>query len=197
MAITSHRGPEAGRLAVLPGAVLGHRRLSIIDLTGENETTVLVTGAGAEGLAVSPDGSEVWVANRRDQSVAVVDVRRRRIAENIASAAFVGRAEISAGGRVLVPNGSFGGERAPQQLTLYDQSSRQQIARHRVRAAQDNTGGFNIHIVDEFAFVSDRTSGAIELYDLANFPASTVLFADHDYPDGMAFSPLRMNSVTQ
>lgn len=33
MAITSHRGPDAGRLAVLPGAVLGHRRLSIIDLS--------------------------------------------------------------------------------------------------------------------------------------------------------------------
>ena len=175
----------------------GEGTLSIIDLTGEDETTVLVTGAGAEGLAVSPDGNEVWVANRRDQSVAVVDVRRRRIAEKIATAPFVGRAEITPAGRVLVPNGSFGGESAPQQLTLYDRQSREQMARHRVREAEDNNGGFNIHVVDEFAFVSDRTSGAIEIYDLANFPASTVLFANHDYPDGMAFSHLRMNSVTQ
>lgn len=175
----------------------GEGTLSIIDLTGVRETAVVVTGAGAEGLAVSPDGSEVWVANRRDQSVAIVDTRTRSIAQKIDSAPFVGRAEISASGRVLVPNGSFGGESAPQQLTLYDLSSRRQLARHRVREAQDNTGGFNIHIVGETAFVSDRTSGAIEIYDLANFPASTVLFAEHDAPDGMAWSPVRMNAVTR
>jgi asparagine synthase (glutamine-hydrolysing) len=32
-AIESHRGPDASRIECLPGAVLGHRRLSIIDLT--------------------------------------------------------------------------------------------------------------------------------------------------------------------
>jgi asparagine synthase (glutamine-hydrolysing) len=33
IAIESHRGPDAGRLLSVPGAVLGHRRLSIIDLS--------------------------------------------------------------------------------------------------------------------------------------------------------------------
>ena len=33
ISIESHRGPDAGRVVALPGAVLGHRRLSIIDLS--------------------------------------------------------------------------------------------------------------------------------------------------------------------
>ncbi len=175
----------------------GTGTLSIIDLTGERGTVVIETGAGAEGLAVSPDGSEVWVANRRASSITVVDARRHRVAETIDAPAFVGRVAISPGGRVLVPNGSFGGNAAPQQLTLYDLATRRMTAQHVVRPPGDNTGGFNVHVSGETAFVSDRTSGAIHIYDLDNFPESTQLFAEHDYPDGLGYSPLRMNVMTR
>jgi DNA-binding beta-propeller fold protein YncE len=175
----------------------GTGTVSIIDLTGERDTVVIETGAGAEGLAVSPDGSEVWIANRRAASITVVDTQRRRVAATIDAPAFVGRVDISPAGRVLVPNGSFGSESAPQQLTLYDLDSRAVTAQHRVRPAQENTGGFNIHISGEIAFVSDRTSGAIVIYDLEAFPAATVLFAEHDSPDGLGYSPLRMSVLTR
>ena len=82
-------------------------------------------------------------------------------------------------------------------LTLYDLDTRAVTAQHVIRPAQESTGGSNIHVVGEIAFASDRTSGAVEIYDLDDFPSVTVLLSEHDYPDGLAYSPLRMNVLTR
>lgn len=171
----------------------GAGTLSVIDLSGESEPVVIETGPGAEGLAVSPSGDEVWVVNRRDASISIVDTRSLEVVAEIEAPPFAGRAEISGAGRVLVPNGSFGGSEAAQNLTLYDLETRERIAQHEVRPAEDAGGGFGIHIVNETAFVSDRSSGAISIYDLASFPQSQVLTTGHDNPDGLGFSPLRLD----
>lgn len=171
----------------------GAGTLSVIDLSGESEPVVIETGPGAEGLAVSPDGGEVWVVNRQDESISIVDTRSLAVRDVIEAPPFAGRAEISAEGRVLVPNGSFGGDGAASSLTLYDLETRAQIAQHEVRSAEASGGGFGIHIIDEYAFVSDRSSGAISIYDLEGFPESRLLTMDHDNPDGLGFSPRRLN----
>lgn len=35
--------------------------------------TVISTGAGAEGIDISPDGTEVWVSNRAENTVSIID----------------------------------------------------------------------------------------------------------------------------
>ncbi len=116
----------------------GAGTLSIVDLTGQRETVVLETGEGAEGMAVSPDGSEVWVANRRAQSVSVIDTRRRRVSRTIEDQGFVGRVDISDGGRVLIPTGGVPGQPGPQEMRIFDVASDELIeteVRRRVRVA--------------------------------------------------------------
>jgi YVTN family beta-propeller protein len=175
----------------------GAGTLSIIDLTGASDTVVVETGAGAEGLAVSPDGSEVWVANRLANSISVVDTRRGRVSTTIEDQGFVGRVEISAAGRVLIPTGGAPGQSEPQVLSIYDVDSDQLIEQHVAREATDGPGGYSIHIVGEIVFAADRGTNRLLIYDLDDFPSSQVLIEGHDAPDGIAYSPLRMNVLTQ
>ena len=65
---------------------LGEGTLSIIDLEGGSPTRVLETGAGAEGLAVTPDGREVWVLDREAGTISIVDTVRAVVVERISSA---------------------------------------------------------------------------------------------------------------
>ncbi len=188
-------GPDGARAYVTSRG--GDGTLSVVDLSGENETVVIETGPGAEGLAVSPDGGEVWVVNRLDASISIVDTETLAVRDVIEAPPFAGRVEISEAGRVLVPNGSFAGNDAAQALTLYSLETRAQTARHEVRSAEQSGGGFGVHIHEELAFVSDRTSGAITIYDLENFPESRTLTMDHESPDGLGFSPHRLDVLEE
>lgn len=43
------------------------------------------TGAGPEGLDIAPDGNELWVANRDDHTLTVIDTRRDAVVATVAS----------------------------------------------------------------------------------------------------------------
>lgn len=177
--------------------------LSIVDLTGADSPVVIATGLGAEGLAVTPDGSEVWVVNRRAASISIVDTGTQRVTATIDAPPFAGRAEISDSGHALVANGSFGGEGTGQRLTVFDVDSRSELTHFFAHPAEESRGGFNLYIAGEHAFVSDRTSNSIAIFDLstlvsaARLAPAEVLVPQHDSPDGLGYSPLRMNVLNQ
>jgi DNA-binding beta-propeller fold protein YncE len=84
---------------------LGKGTLSVIFLEEERDPVVIVTGGGAEGIAVSPDGSEIWVANRTEGTISVVSAASLEVVATRPSHPFAGRVEISPEGYVAVPNG--------------------------------------------------------------------------------------------
>jgi len=162
--------------------------LSVISLRENLPPVVIRTGQGAEGLAVSPDGTEVWVVNRQAGTISVVNTATLEVTAAVPTRLGAGRAEISAGGRVLVPNGSAGADLG-RYLTVYDLGSRRI---ERELAIGEGAGAFSIHVVGERAFVIDRAARSIVVYDLASLaPVATVL-EDHANPDGIAYSPLRV-----
>lgn len=57
--------------------------VSIIDRASGRVTNIPI-GSGAEGLTVSPDGSELWVARRGDNVVNVVSTARAAIIDSVA-----------------------------------------------------------------------------------------------------------------
>jgi DNA-binding beta-propeller fold protein YncE len=162
--------------------------LSVINLREDVPPTVIPTGAGAEGLAVTRDGTEVWVVNRSAGSISIVNAALRRVVETIPAREGAGRAEISAAGRVLVPNGTAGA-RAEKFLTVYDVPSRRVVDELRVG---DGTGAFGIHLLAERAFVVDRSERTLALYNLADFPNAEPLADGLTDPDGVGYSPLRV-----
>jgi YVTN family beta-propeller protein len=52
-------------------------------LNGAWKQHVVPTGAGPEGFDLSPDGKEIWAANSRDGSVAIIDRETRSVTKRL------------------------------------------------------------------------------------------------------------------
>jgi YVTN family beta-propeller protein len=181
--------PDGRRAYVTSRGAAG--TLSVIALDDDAPPVVIPTGEGAEGLAVTPDGGEVWVVNRRADSISIVDTRLLEVVATVPARSGAGRAEISAQGRVLVPNGGAGAAVA-QYLSVYDTDTRELVEELAMRDGRPGQGAFGIHLLGELAFVSDRGERSILLYDLDTLGEPRVLATGHDDPDGLAYSPLRV-----
>jgi bacillolysin len=100
------------RLSPSQGGTDGTQRLTVIDLSTNSTVTTLLAGqgcscVGAEGLAILPDWSAVYVANELDNTVSVI----RTATNTIIATVPVGQGPIAVaaspnGGRVYVVNGS-------------------------------------------------------------------------------------------
>jgi YVTN family beta-propeller protein len=168
--------------------------LSVIALREALPPVVIPTGAGAEGLAVSPDGTEVWVVNRTADSISVVNTGTRRVVATLPARSGAGRAEISAAGRVFVPNGRSATEES-KYLTVYDLASRRMRQELPMNDGQLGGGGYGIHIAGERAFVADRADRSIAIYDLTDLSLVRTIETAHPDPDGLAYSPVRVAAM--
>lgn len=73
--------------------------VSRIDLASGKKTHEKVAGKGAEGIAMRPDGLELWVANRDEGTLTVHDPRTLAIKRRMSSRGFPLRIAFSADGR--------------------------------------------------------------------------------------------------
>jgi DNA-binding beta-propeller fold protein YncE len=174
---------------------LGEGTLSIIDLEGNSKTRVLETGAGAEGLAVTPDGREVWVLDREAGTISIVDNARSVVVERIPSRMQANRIAISRAGEGVVTNGTSG-EALVQYVNLFDVASRKSRKELPLKGGKPGTGAFGILIQDRTAFISDTDGGRVLVYDLDAWGEPRVLISglEKERPDGMGWSPRRVES---
>lgn len=97
--------------------------LSRIDLATGLKTQERAAGRGAEGVAVSPDGKEVWVSNRQEGSITVHDPVTLAIRRRMNSKGFPIRVVFTADGRyALVTNATAAN------LAVFDARSKLRIA---------------------------------------------------------------------
>ena len=169
----------------------------MIFLSEERAPVVIETGPGAEGLSVTPDGSEVWVANRAVESISIIDAESLEVVATIRSRPFVGRIEMGPDGRAIVPNGGGGGAPVPQYLRVFDVESRKMLNEVPLRDGQPQAGTFGVLIHDGLAFASDPRAGTIQMFDLDAMSEREVLVMNHEAPDGMAWTPVRVNVMSK
>jgi DNA-binding beta-propeller fold protein YncE len=185
--------PDARRAYVT--SRLGEGTLSIIDLEGDAPTRVLETGAGAEGLAVTPDGGEVWVLDREAGTVSIVDTSRGVVVERIPARMQSNRIAISGAGEAVVTNGTSG-EAAVQYVNLWDVKTRTRKGRELpLKGGQPGEGAFGIWIQDRTAFIADTNGGRVLAYDLdawGDEPRILISGLEKERPDGMGWSPVRV-----
>ena len=186
--------PDGSRAYVTSRGTEG--TLSVIFLEEERPPVVIATGLGAEGLDVTADGGEVWVANRGETSISVIDTRSHEVVATLDSRPFAGRIEMGPDGYAIVPNGGRG-SRVPQYLRLWDVEARRMITEVPLRDGEPQGGNFGVLIHDGMAFASDPNAGMIQVFRLADLTDRRVLMVDHDAPDGMAWSPVRVRVMTQ
>ncbi len=182
--------PDARRAYVTNRGAEGS--LSVIFLDEDRPPVVVVTGEGAEGAAITPDGREVWVANQREETISIIDAETLEKVATIGSRRFVGRAEPGPGGRVVVSNGTTS-QADPQYLRVYDATSRTILNEVPIRDGSPQLGIFGLLIHEGLAIVSDPGEGSIKIFDLDVMGEPDVLVTGHDAPDGMGWSPLRLD----
>ena len=177
----------------------GEGTLSVIFLEEDRPPLVISTGTGAEGISVTSDGGEVWVANRQEETISIIDTVSLQVVATVASRRSAGRVDIGPGGRAIVPNGGGGGPPVPQYLRLFDVATRVMLAEVPLRDGAPQDGNFGVLIHDGVAFVSDPGQGTIRMFDLDSLGASEpeILATAHESPDGMAWSPLRVEVMKQ
>ena len=154
--------------------------VSIIERATDRVTS-LVTGPGAEGIDVSPDGREVWVTNRADSSISVLDARRDTVIAKIESG---GRFPIRA---KFTPDGREAWVSCLQSnaVTVFDARTRKLLATLPVGAAPV---GIQMTADGKRAFVANTNDDLVTVIDVS---ARRVIatFTTGNEPDGMGWVP--------
>ena len=187
--------PDGSRAYVTSRGAEG--TLSVIFLEEDRDPVVIPTGQGAEGLDVTADGSEIWVANRREESISVIDSESLKVVAKFNTRPFAGRIEMGPNGKAIVPNGGGGGAPVPQYLRLIDVDTREMITEVPLRDGTPQGGNFGVLIQDGMAFASDPGRGTIQVFNLENLSEREVLVSGHESPDGLAWSSIRVNVMTR
>ena len=188
--------PDGSRAYVTSRGAQG--TLSVIFLDEDRPPVVIDTGAGAEGMSVTPDGREVWVANRQIETISVIDTARLEVVAEIPSRPFAGRVEIGPNGRAVAPNGGGGGGPILQYLRLFDVAGRAVIDEVPLNDGVPSDGNFGVLVHGDVAFLSFPDAGTIRIFNLLDLDEPpVVLAAAHEAPDGMAWSPLRVGAMTR
>jgi YVTN family beta-propeller protein len=173
----------------------GEGTLSVIWLDRDRPPEVIVTGAGAEGISVSRDGAEIWVANRDDATVSVVDAETLEVTTTL-EVPPTNRIEFLPGGQAVIPGGSSP-DGSVRYVSFYDGQSKA-IARQLELPGSSAAGtGVRLLAANGALFLADSADGAILLLDPASANSATRLVSNTDNPDGMAWSPLRVSVLAE
>ena len=100
--------------------------ISSVDVNGRDSALVIPVGRQPEGIAVTPDGSAVWVGSNRDSIVVVVDTRRGVAIDTLRGFGMPYRLAITADSRLAVISDPVKGE--VRVFTVADRRSKFTIA---------------------------------------------------------------------
>ena len=180
--------PDGSRVYV--GARLGQGTVSVVYLQEDRPPTVIPSGLGAEAITVTPDGHAVWAINQDENTISIIDPDTLTIVEKFDAGTQPRRLANLPGGRMAV----IYGNRETAGIHIYDVQTREVLDRLAIPGDEPGAGGFGFLAVGDTGFVATRSDGRILVYDFS-VPESPprILAASHETPDGMAWSPLRLD----
>lgn len=169
------------------------------DLEKGEMTGRVFSGAGAEGIAMHPLGEEVWVTNRDDNTISVIDTRTLKVIETIPSADFPIRAKFTPDGRYFLVSNARSGD-----IGIFEFSDRKEVARITLTPPvpegieeeryfsefKGTTIPIGLIVTDNrWVYVANTRADAVSIIDLDNMKITGHFFAGSE-PDGISFSPL-------
>jgi YVTN family beta-propeller protein len=169
----------------------GPGTLSVIWLDEDRPHEVIVTGEGAEGIAVSPDGEQVWVANRGEGTISIVDADTLEVTATL-EAPPTNRIEFLPNGQAVVPGG-VGADNSVRLVSFYDGVSNEVIRSLELPGSSAPGTGVRLLAADNVLFLADSALNEILLFDPASDNPPQRVVINTDNPDGMAWSPLRVD----
>lgn len=139
------------------------------------------TGKGPEGIDMSPDEKEVWVANSQDGTVAVIDVKKKKVVAKIdLKTQRSNRLKFTPDGKLVLVSDMGGGD-----LVIVDSTTRKEVKRVALGKSPE---GILVQPDGTRAFVAVSREDKIAVVDLKTLEVSTTFPAGKD-PDGLAWRP--------
>jgi len=188
-----------GRSAYVANIASGS--ISAFDLASGVRRAEVDTGRGAEGLALTPDGRELWVTNRDDDTVSVVDTEALRVVATLPAPVFPIRAEATPDGRRILVSCAGSGD-----LAVFSRAGRKLERRIELPTAPGPTAGklfggrfgsssvpIGLEIAPDGrrAWIAHATADVVSEVDLERFVKTGELRAGRE-PDGMGYSALAL-----
>jgi YVTN family beta-propeller protein len=153
--------------------------VSVIDRS-TGEVKVLSTGPGTEGIAISPDGKEVWAASRLDDRISIISTATDKIVTSFPSGGKgPKRMDFTPDGtQVWVTNPSS------NQATVFDARGRELIAS---LTLSKSPSGVSISADGRRAYITNANANELTFIDVAGRKILSALPIGTD-PDGVAWS---------
>ncbi len=185
-------------------ANIGSGSVSLIDVAGGELLAFRRSGGGAEGVALSADGRDLWVTNRADDTVTLFDASNMELRVTLPLPGFPIRAEImpvKAGGQVLVTSARSA------ELSIIDPEAVKLLRTLNISLEQsggtvlgDAVAGSSVPIGIEIAPAGDRVwiahaaADAVQELNPVDWSQTRVMKTG-DEPDAMAYSPLSVKTL--
>lgn len=123
------------------------------------QATVIRVGKAPEGIDISPDGREVWVANSQDGSISIIDVASKQVIQTLSiSTKRSNRLKFTPDGKWVLVSDMDGDE-----VVVLDSSTRKQIKRIKTGGHPE---GIEMAPDGSRAFVALGQEGAVIVIDL-------------------------------
>lgn len=171
---------------IVPGTV------SKLNLKSNKPEKVFNATAGIEGIGISPDGKEVWVANRNSNEVLVMNAESGDIMNKLPSPQLPFRVEFSPnGGTVVVPNAVSG------DLSVFNAKSKVLKGTIKISGVEwkgnsiqnPQPVGLIVGAAGKNVYVNCQGIGQVVSINLRTMEIEG-LFKVGNGPDGIGFSPL-------
>ena len=165
--------------------------VSVINVEMNEVVLVIQCSDRAEGIDITPDGSELWVTNIDDHSISVIDTETYETTNRLDTGNQPLRLQFSMDGKqCLVSNASDG------TISIYDTETKKQIANVHIPGKKNlfekviyhtpRPVGILMHPNGKYAFVSNYSAGRVEVLDMSTFTLVSSINVG-SMPDGLAF----------
>ena len=138
------------------------------------------TGKGPEGIDMSPDEKEVWAANSGDGTVAIIDVKKKKVAKIDLKTKRSNRLKFTPDGKLVLVSDMGTGE-----LIIVDAGARKEVKRLQLGNSAE---GILIEPDGSRAFVAVSGNDKVAVLNLKTLEVTTTFPAGKN-PDGLAWRP--------
>jgi YVTN family beta-propeller protein len=172
-------GPTTGKIYTANRDSDTVTALALATGQGAWKITQIAVGKGPEGIALSPDEREVWVAHRGDGGLSIIDTATDQVKQTLK----VGRAPIRVkftpdGRRVLVSD-SQGNE-----VIVFEAATRKELKRIPIGSG---LAGILMQPDGRRAFVASTQANKVSVIDLEDFTITATIEPGRE-PDGMGWA---------
>jgi YVTN family beta-propeller protein len=147
-------------------------------LTDWHVTNVMV-GRGAEGMDVTPDGRELWVANAIDATISIVAVPEHKVVQTVPSTKSANRLKLTPDGKYALVSDLSGGD-----FLIIDVASRAIVKRI---ALGGNSEGILVSPDGKYVYTTMNSKDAVAVIDMRSMTRTGDVKTGKG-PDGLAWA---------